>query len=75
MGKSLYVQNMAKELSEHRNMSTVTARVPIHGPKLAIDWLIQSLSDYMDNQHCIIHFDIAPIVRMLGSVSEISCIA
>ena len=62
MGKSLYIRNMADQLSKIQHMSTVTVTVPIHGPKLSVEALIDKLKDYMDNKHCVIHLDIAPTV-------------
>ena len=58
MGKSLYIHSMAGQLSKH----SVTVTVPIHGPKLSVEALIDKLKDFMVNPHCVIHLDIAPIV-------------
>ena len=62
MGKSFYIHNMANELSKMQHMSAVTVTVPIHGPKLSVEALVDKLEDYMDNPHCVIHLDIASTV-------------
>ena len=62
MGKTLYIHSMAEELTKLQAMSTVTVTVPIHGPNLSTDNLIEALKDYMDNEHCVVHLDIAPNV-------------
>lgn len=57
---------MTEDLIKHRAMSTVTITVPIHGPKLSTSDIIHMLKDYMDNQHCVIHIDIAPNVSLFS---------
>ena len=65
MGKTLYIHSMAVELTKLKAMSTVTVTVPIHGPNLSTDNLIEALKDYMDNQQCVVHLEIAPSVSPL----------
>ena len=63
MGKTHCIQNMASVLAEFRGTSTVRVAVPIHGPTLSVENLIKSLTEYgMNEQHCIMHLDIAPNV-------------
>jgi len=72
MGKTLYIHSMAEELTKLQGMSTVTVTVPIHGPNLSTDNLIEALRDYMDNQQCVVHLDIAPSVSPL-TLTEYMC--
>ena len=62
MGKSLCIKNMTKVLTESYQLSCVRITVPIHGPNFSVASLIKSLAEHVDNQHCVVHLDIAPNV-------------
>lgn len=71
MGKSLYIQRMKEELISKRKSTPGLCDVviPVHGPKVTFDSIIQSLKETFDtsqdgSQACIFHFDISPNVHV-----------
>ena len=65
MGKSLFIQRMANQLgivSNDPDKSTL-AVIPIHGPNITADIVLNFLKEYYKEDKCkIYHFDIAPSV-------------
>ena len=62
MGKTLFIIQMSKKLQTVTRQSTII-RIPIHGPQVTTDSVMESLVKYQDTSHCaIFHFDISPSV-------------
>lgn len=78
MGKSLYIHRMAEQLGVKINKcaKTIHSVIPIHGPLVNSDVVLNMLKDHYRDQKCkIYHFDIAPSVRHNNCVKlEISII-
>ena len=71
MGKSLYVKRMAEQLQSKTSKETACVTIPIHGPTVSPDTVIEFLKEYFTDSHYIIfHFDIAPIVSAYIRVSS-----
>ena len=65
MGKSLYIERMAEELDQQATGANLVT-VPIHGPLVSADMIMEFLKEHFDTNRCtIFHFDIAPNVRNL----------
>ena len=67
MGKSLYIQRLARDLKlnwmQSNDVHHVT--VPLHGPVVKPDTVLEFFKDNMKNPTCCIyHIDIAPNVCM-----------
>ena len=64
MGKSLYIQRMVEQLQMNmRSTGKACVTVPLHGPKLSPDGVMDYLEKYMQESACtIFHLDIAPTV-------------
>ena len=69
MGKSLYIQRMKEELKSKKKStpSLCDVVIPVHGPKVTFDSIIQSLKEPFNtsqdgSQACIFHFDVSPNV-------------
>ena len=63
MGKTLFVSRMADKLQEMKVEGTVLLTIPIHGPHVTTDSVMQYLVDHQDSSYCtILHFDISPSV-------------
>lgn len=65
MGKSLYIKRMAEKLSALRSLPgySIQAVVPIHGPVVTPDSVLDLLRVHVENSNYkIYHFDIAPSV-------------
>ena len=65
MGKSLYVQRLAESLSENskRDLPEVIVTVPLHGPMVTPDTVLQLFMGHFKKPSCCIyHIDIAPNV-------------
>ena len=61
MGKSLFITRLADKL----NTGSTHVTIPIHGPEVTPDTLMEFLKDHMeDATSTIFHFDIAPTVNM-----------
>ena len=69
MGKSLYIQRMVEQLQMNmRSMGKACVTVPLHGPKLSPDGVMDYLEKYLQESACtIFHLDIAPTVCDLHS--------
>lgn len=68
MGKSLFVKNLAENLRFNLQCSdnSLHAVVPLHGPVVTSDTVLELLKDYAKNPTCCIyHFDIAPNVSYI----------
>ena len=69
MGKSLYIQRMKEDLKSRikSNPDLCDVVIPVHGPRVTIDNIIQSLKEPFGStqggsQACIFHFDVSPNV-------------
>lgn len=64
MGKSLFIQRMVEQLQMNvRNTGKVCITVPLHGPKVTPDVVMDYLEKHMLESACtIFHLDIAPTV-------------
>ncbi len=65
MGKSLYIKHLAEnlKLNLRRSDDAVHVTVPLHGPIVTSDTVLELLKDYARNPTCCIyHIDIAPNV-------------
>lgn len=77
MGKSLYIQNLAKELAEKKQRSAdedVHVVIPVHGPLVATDMLLDQFEKSLNKDVCVIyHIDIAPSVSMYMFIEARLC--
>ena len=65
MGKSLFITRMADRLRKSKSTGPVHVIVPIHGPVVTTDTVMEFLKDHMkDVTSTILHFDIAPSVSV-----------
>ncbi len=64
MGKSLYVKRKAMSLEQAIcNDKTHIITIPIHGPVVSADSIMDCLKEHIGEDNCTIyHLDIAPIV-------------
>ena len=65
MGKSLYIKRLAENLKFNLKCSddAIHVTVPLHGPVVTADTLLELFKDHTKNQSCCIyHIDIAPNV-------------
>ena len=63
MGKSLYVQRLAEQLKKISAAKPVHVIIPLHGPVVTADTVLNFFLDhYSDPSCCIYHLDIAPNV-------------
>ena len=64
MGKSLYIQRLTETLQTMLPSSAVArVTIPIHGPIITPDMMLDFFDSHMDTDVCIIyHLDIAPSV-------------
>ena len=63
MGKSLFITRMADKLTEYTSMDARHVTIPIHGPEVTSDTVMEFLKDHMKGAtSTIFHFDIAPTV-------------
>ena len=64
MGKSLYVQRMVEQLqAKIRGVGKACVTVPLHGPKVTPDVVMNYLVKNVQESACtIFHMDIAPTV-------------
>ena len=62
MGKSLYIRRMTSKLESQSQVGSVARIIiPIHGPVVSPDTVLDFLSQHTANSQCtIFHFDIAP---------------
>jgi hypothetical protein len=67
MGKSLFIQRMATQLGVVTNDPTKStpAVIPIHGPVVTADVVLNFLKDHYREDKCrIYHFEVAPSVSI-----------
>ena len=65
MGKTLFVTRMAEKL-QSLVVHDVHVIIPVHGPLVTTDSVVQYLVNHQSTSHCtILHFDISPSVREL----------
>ena len=63
MGKSLYIKRLREALETNTRCRPVEVVVPIHGPIVTADTVVEALMEYFGNtQATIFHLDIAPNV-------------
>ena len=65
MGKSLYIQRLADSLAGNlrRSRSDVLVTIPLHGPAVTHDIILEFFMEHLKNPTCCIyHIDIAPNV-------------
>lgn len=68
MGKTLYITQMAEKLQSKVEGYNVLITIPIHGPVVTTDSVMEYLVKHSGTSHCaILHFDISP--------SVINCVA
>lgn len=73
MGKSLYIKRLADNLRKNLQQSAVIVQVtiPLHGPIVTSDTVMELLKDHIRNPTCCIyHIDIAPNVSLQGVLSS-----
>ena len=64
MGKTLFVTQMAKKLHSEVIGSKLQTTIPVHGPHVSIDSVMQYLINHCDSSYAtILHFDISPLVK------------
>ena len=75
MGKSLFITRMAEELAEDKHAGTTHVTIPIHGPEVTPDTVMEFLKDHMkDATSTIFHLDVAPTVSYSQSAIHISSV-
>lgn len=64
MGKTLFVNRMAEKLQTLLPAgNNVIITIPVHGPIVTADSIMQCLMKHQNTSHCcILHFDISPSV-------------
>ena len=63
MGKSLFITRMADKFTKYKSPGTKHVTIPIHGPEVTSDIIMEFLKDHMkEATYTIFHFDIAPTV-------------
>ena len=73
MGKSLYIQRMAEDLKRNTG-GNVHIFIPLHGPNVAPDTVLEFLNEYTKNSDsAIFHLDIAPIVHSMLLNLQVRC--
>ena len=64
MGKSLYIYRLTEDLMTKTSVGPHKVIIPIHGPKVTSDSVVNTLMNYCDNTNAtIFHLDISPNVR------------
>ena len=65
MGKSLFIMRMVEQLQMNvRSTKKSCVTIPLHGPKVSPDTVLNYLQKYMQESTCTIyHLDIAPSVH------------
>lgn len=67
MGKSFYIHQMTKTLRKKAGKVSASFTIPIHGPDVTPDTVMDSLSDHLEDPTCsMYHLDIAPDVSLFG---------
>ena len=63
MGKTLFITRMSERLQTKVTGHNVLIQIPIHGPKVTTDSVMELLVKHQDTSHStILHFDISPSV-------------
>ena len=63
MGKSLYIEHLKEKLETQISCRPVEVVVPIHGPVVTADTVVEALMEHFGNTRAtIFHLDIAPNV-------------
>ena len=63
MGKSLYIEHLREKLETKTRCQPVKVVVPIHGPVVTVDTVVEALMEHFGNTRAtIFHLDIAPNV-------------
>ena len=63
MGKSLFIRRLSEQLTTLTSQGPHHVIIPLHGPKVTPDTLIESLNKYIGNsQATMFHLDISPSV-------------
>ncbi len=71
MGKSLYIKRMAASLRQVISSDDIHVTIPIHGPVVTADTLMDCFKEHTGRDNCTIyHLDIAPRVGLI----PLSCI-
>ena len=66
MGKSFYIQEMAKTLRKQGRKTSYNYTIPIHGPEVTPDTVMEFLSEYLQHPPCsMYHLDISSDVSFL----------
>ena len=74
MGKTLFITRMAERLQSVVVEGDVHITIPVHGPLVTTDSVMQYLVNHQSTSHCtILHFDISPSVRELP-LSPVLCV-
>ena len=64
MGKSLFIKRMKELLMTMTNIGPHEIIIPIHGPLVTADTVVDALKEHIGITHAtIFHLDIAPSVR------------
>ena len=64
MGKSLYIHRMKELLSSKTSVGPHEVIIPIHGPKVTTDTIVEALKgEFSNTRATIFHLDISPSVR------------
>lgn len=66
MGKSLYIRRMSEKLRKLKPTGELIVTVPIHGPDISPDVIMNILSNHLDEPCAIVHFDISPSVSYIN---------
>lgn len=66
MGKSLYIKRLVEKLEDSTDNDICEAVIPVHGPKVNADSLVEMLNHHLGIQHhidpIIFHIDISETV-------------
>ena len=63
MGKSLYIKHLREELEKKTACQPLEVVVPIHGPVVTTDSVVEFLMDHIGNRRAtLFHLDISPNV-------------
>ena len=75
MGKTLFITRMAEKLQSVVVGDNVHITIPIHGPQVTTDSIMQYLVNGQNNSHqMILHFDISPSVVILLCMHMHMCV-
>ena len=67
MGKSFYVQQMARKITKTMGRTSASCTIPIHGPEVTADTMMDFLIHHLQDPYCsMYHLDIASNVSKTG---------